>query len=84
MNKEESTRLSTKRRVIRKFEEYVEEKGYPDETVLISLPVVVLVGYFLKVHSKNPELAVLRYLSNNSISYKKSNEVKMMLKALEG
>lgn len=80
---EDPTVQSARNSIIKRFEKYVEEKGYPDENALISVPVVILVGYFLKVHSKNPGMAVLRYLNSNTISYQKSNEVKMMLKALE-
>lgn len=75
----DSTRVS----IINRFDDYTKDKGYPDDSTLSSLPVVVLAGYFLKVHSKSPELAVLRYLNKNSISYKTSNEVKLIISALE-
>lgn len=68
---------------ISKFDQYVDENGYPTEDILFSMPVVQLVGYFLKVHSKDPGAAVRKYLREHSISYRKANEVKMLINILK-
>lgn len=74
---------ATRQNAIQEFDNYVRDKGYPEEDDLFSLSVTITVGYFLKVHSKDPESAVRKYLKEHSISYRKANEIKMLINILK-
>lgn len=73
---------STRENAMSMYSQYVTENGIPDENNIFSLPVMVLVGYFIQVHSKDPEFAVRKYLREHSITYRKANEVKMLVHML--
>lgn len=74
---------STRANAIREYDEYVLENGYITQSEVYSTPVMVAVGYFLKVHSKDPLKEVRRYLKENSLSYRKANEIKMLVDILK-
>jgi hypothetical protein len=74
---------SMRKNTIKAFEDHVESNGHPTESDVFSLPVLAMVGYFLKVHSKEPEMAVRRYLKTHTISYRKACEVKMIVNILK-
>lgn len=66
-----------------KYKEYICTNGYLSEENIYSTPVIVMCGYFLTVHSKQPVTAVQRYLNRHSIPYDKAKEVKMLLCILD-
>lgn len=78
-NKIDTTRVNA----IQSFNDYVNENNYPSEDRLFELTTMQLVGYFLQVHSKDPEYAIRQYLRVHAISYRKSTEVRMLVKILK-
>lgn len=71
-----------KNNAVRMYDEYVSRYGTPSEDTLMTLPTMVIVGYFLTVHSRDPQSVINRFLRNNIITYRKANEVKMLVSIL--
>lgn len=68
---------------IKQYEDYVTSNGVVTEDKVQYLPTMVMVGYFLKVHSASPMDAVRKFMKSHSLPYRKANEVKTILTILE-
>lgn len=68
---------------IDEYTEYERAMGPTPDESLSEMPTPLLVGYFLKVHSKDPSMAVKRCVKEHILSVSRGNEVSMFLSILK-